>query len=105
METTFKGVDYEFKDRIIEEAQTERVKDVKRSYPINNLEIQKLEYQQDKSLKPYTIEDIKLSAPEYAAVNNNEIYFSLNPFDRAQPLRQLQNRTNPVYINRGYTDE
>jgi hypothetical protein len=46
-----------------------------------------------------------LSAPEYAAVNNNEIFFSLNSFDRARPLRQLQNRTNPVYVNRGFTDE
>jgi hypothetical protein len=105
METTFKGATYEFKEQTIQEAQTERIKDVKRAYPINNLEIQKLEYKQDKSLKPYTIEDIKLSAPEYAAVNNSEIYFSLNSFDRARPLRQLQNRTNPVYINRGYTDE
>jgi hypothetical protein len=105
METVFKGTTYEFKEQIIQEAQTERIKDVKRSYSINNLEIKKLEYKQDKSLKPYTIEDIKLSATEYAAVNNSEIYFSLNSFDRTRPLRQLQNRTNPVYINRGYTDE
>jgi len=105
METVFNGADYDERNQLIEDAQTERIKDIKKYYPINNLEIQKLEYKQDKSLKPTTIEDLKISAKEYAAVNDGKIYFSINSVDRTAPLRQLQNRIYPVYINRGYTEE
>ncbi len=105
METIFKGTDYDDRDHLIEEAQVERVKDIKKYYPINNLEIEKLEFKQDKSLKPVTTENIKLSAKEYGAVNNGKVYFSLNSVNRTGPLRQIQNRVNPVCINRGYTEE
>jgi hypothetical protein len=105
METVFKGTDYDDRYRLIEEAPVERIKDIKKYYPINILEIEKLDFKQDKSIKPVTTEDIKLSAREYGAVNNGKVYFSLNSVDRTHPLRQLQNRVNPVYINRGYTED
>jgi len=105
METVFKGTDYDDRYPLIEDAPTERIKDIKKYYSINNLDIKKLEYKQDKSLNPTTIENIKLSAREYGAVDNGKIYFSLNSVDRTRPLRQLINRVNPVYINRGYTEE
>lgn len=105
METVFKGADYDDRNSLIEEAQVERVKNIKKYYPINNLEIEKLEFKQDKSLKPITTETIKLSAKEYGAINNGKVYFSLNSVDRTGPLRQIQNRVNPVCINRGYTEE
>jgi len=105
MQTIFKGTDYDDREGIIDGALTEQIKDVKKYYPINNMEIRKLEYKQDKSLKPNTTENIELSAKEYAALNDGKLYFSLNSFDRARPLRQLVNRTNPVCINRGYTEE
>jgi transglutaminase-like putative cysteine protease len=105
METVFKGTDYDDRYRLIEEAPVERIKDIKKYYPINNLEIEKLEFKQDKSLKPVTTENIKLLAKEYGAVNDGKVYFSLNSVDRTRPLRQLQNRVNPVYINRGFTED
>ena len=105
METMFKGTEYENRDLLIEETPGKRVKDIKKYYPINNMEIEKLEFKQDKGPKPMTTENIKLSAPEYAAIDNNKIYFSLNSVNRLYTLPQLMNRINPVYINRGYTDE
>jgi hypothetical protein len=105
METVFKGADYEQRNYLIEEAPVERVKDIRKYYPINNLEVEKLEFKQDKSIKPVTTEDIKLLAKEYGAVNNDKFYFSLNSVDREQSLRQEQHRVNPIYINRGYTEE
>jgi transglutaminase-like putative cysteine protease len=105
METVFKGTDYDDRYRLIEEAPVERIKDIKKYYPINNLEIEKLEFKQDKSIKPVTTENIKLLAREYGAVNNGKVYFSLNSVDRTSALRQVQNRVNPIYINRGYTEE
>jgi hypothetical protein len=105
METLLKGTDYDDRYSIIEDAPSERIKDVKKYYPINNMDIKKLEYQQDKSQHPSTTERIELSAKEYAAMNDGKIYFSLNSIDRARPLRQGINRINPVCIQRGYTEE
>jgi len=105
MQTVFKGTDYDDREEIIEDAAAERIKNIKKYYPINNMEIKKLEYKQDKSLKPSTTEDIELTAREYAALNDGKIYFSLNSVNRAQSLRQLANRINPVCINRGYTED
>jgi hypothetical protein len=105
MQTTYKGTLYDNRDEIIEDATKERIKDIKKYYPINNMDVKKLEYKQDKSSKPSTTETIELSAKEYAAVNDSKIYFSLNSLNRARPLRQLLNRINLVCINRGYTEE
>jgi hypothetical protein len=105
MSTVFEGADYDDRYQTIEESPAERLKSIKRKYPINNLEITELDYKQDKGLKPITTENIILSAREYAANNNGKLYFSLNSVDRTEPLRAIRNRVNPVYITRGYTEE
>ena len=105
MQTVFKGTSYDNREEIIEDASKERIKDIKKYYPINNMDIKKLEYIQDKSPRPSTTEDVELSAKEYAAINDGKIYFSLNSINRARTLRQTLNRINPVCIQRGYTEE
>jgi len=105
MQTVFKGTSYSDREEIIEDASKERIKDIKKYYPINNMDIKKLEYIQDKSPRPSTTEDVELSAKEYAAINDGKIYFSLNSVNRARALRQTINRINPVCIQRGYTEE
>lgn len=106
METIFKGADYEEREREVGEAPADRVKNIKRIYPINNLEIEKLQYHQDKSFNPFTREDIKLSARDYAALTDGKFYFMINSVDREDGTPpQVRNRTNSVYINRGHTEE
>jgi len=106
METIFKGLEYDDREWIIAQAQTERIKGFKRYYSINNLDLKKLEYKQDKSLDPATYENVKLSAREYGALNSGKLYFSLNSFDRVtSSLRQVRSRVNPVYISHGYTQQ
>ncbi|HTE00147.1 MAG TPA: DUF3857 domain-containing protein [Mucilaginibacter sp.] len=105
METWFGGTTYDDRDWVIQDASSERVKDIKRLYPINNLEVDKLEYTQDKTPKPNTTEKLKLSASEYASVSDGKLYFSINSVNRKRPLREVRNRVNPVSINRGYTEE
>ena len=106
METVFKGTDYDDRYPIIQKAQAERIKSIRRYYPINNLDIKALEYKQDKSLKPATYENIKLSAREYGAINDGKFYFSLNSVDRySSGIKPVRNRINPVTIERGYTEE
>ncbi|HJP64246.1 MAG TPA: DUF3857 domain-containing protein [Mucilaginibacter sp.] len=106
METVFKGLEYDDRESMIAKAQAERLKDFKRYYPINNIEIKKLDYKQDKSLDPATYENVKLLAREYGALNNGRFYFSLNSIDRVSlGLHQVRNRVNPVYIPHGYTEQ
>lgn len=106
MTTAFKGVKYEYRDYVIEQSQTERLKSIQEIYPITNLDIQKLEYKQDKSLDPVTTESINLKAPEYASTDNGRITFLPNAANRVygSPKRVI-NRKTDVYINEGYTDE
>lgn len=106
MEGVFKGTDYEDREQEINESVVERTKDVKKIYPINNLDIRKLEYQQNKSTDPVTTENILLSAPDYGSVSNGKLHFMINSINPlSSTLKEVRNRVNPVDINRGYTEE
>ncbi|HVV54806.1 MAG TPA: hypothetical protein VHC47_05760, partial [Mucilaginibacter sp.] len=106
MRTAFSGADYDDRYRIIQDAPADRVKDIRKYYPINNMNISSLEYKQDKSAQPKTFENIKLTAQEYGALDNDKFYFSLNSVDRVDAVPpRVFNRLNPVSITRGYTDE
>ena len=105
MSTTFKGTQYWNRESLVQEGTAERVKGIKKIYPINNLEIENLELKQDKSLDPVTTENIKLKAYEFGTVSQDKFYFSLNSTNRAhRVLKEVRNRINPVDINEGYTD-
>lgn len=105
MVTTFRGTQYDDRDEEIEDAPVERFKAMQYIYPINNMHIEKLEFNQDKSLQPYTTENIKLKADEFATVGDGKIYFTLNPVTRVNVPRQVMNRLTDVYINEGYVNE
>lgn len=106
MSTIFKGTDYDDRDEFIGEPKTEQLKMLQHTYPLNNLEIESLEFKQDKSLDPVTTENIKLRARDYAPLTDGKYYFMLNPANRNSFVpKQVMNRKNNVYINRGYTEE
>jgi len=105
MTTIFKGTDLEDRNVIINEPVKDQYKMLQKIYPINNLEIQNLNIKQDKSFDPVTTENIKLHAKDYASFNDGKCYFMLNPVNRMDaPPKQVRNRQNEVYINRGYTE-
>jgi hypothetical protein len=104
--TDFKGANYEDRDHVIYESAKEQVKDLKKIYPINNLEIESADLKQFKTAQPYTTENLKISARDYGSVADGKIVFLANPVNRiSNVLREVRNRHNDVYINRGYTDE
>jgi hypothetical protein len=104
--TDFKGANYEDRDHVIYESAKEQVKDLKKIYPINNLEIESADLKQFKTAQPYTTENLKISARDYGSVADGKIVFLANPVNRiSNVLREVRNRRNDVYINRGYTDE
>lgn len=106
MVTNFKGTNYEDRDHVIYESKTEQIKDLKKIYPINNLDIESADLKQFKIEQPYTTETLKISATDYGSVSDGKIIFLANPANRIMsPLREVRNRHNDVYINRGFTDE
>eukprot|EP01037_Dinobryon_pediforme_P007441 gene7441-7505_t len=105
MQTSFKGAEYEDREYYINEAPAEQYKYLQNKYPINNLTIEHLDFKQEKSFDPVTIENIKLRARDYASINDGKYYFLLNPVNRIENSpRTIRNRQNDVYIARGYTD-
>ena len=106
IETFFKGTNYDAREWMIDNSRSEQLKDIRKVYPINNLEISKLEFKQDKGPQPLTTEEIALSAREYGAINDGRYYFMLNSVNRVgAPLKAVRNRQTPVSITRGYTEE
>jgi len=106
METVFKGVQYDDRESMLLESQQDRSKHLKNYYPINNLEIESLNFKQDKAMIPSITETIKLTAPSYAATGNDKFYFNINTVNRTNSApREVRTRFAPLYINEGYVDE
>jgi hypothetical protein len=106
MLTSYKGTQYQNVQYIIDEAPKEQIKALQKEYPINNMDIVKADFKQDKSLLPVTTETIKLNARDYASANEGKLSFIVNATNRMSRVpREVRNRRLDVYINRGYTDE
>ncbi|MCO5935322.1 DUF3857 domain-containing protein [Mucilaginibacter sp. RB4R14] len=104
--TVYKGTQYDNPESLVDEPLKEQVKIIQKMYAhINNLNVEKLEIKQDKKELPIATESLVFNAYEFASRDNGKLYFSLNPLNRSSSIRDVRNRTNPVYINRGYVDE
>ena len=109
MTSLFKGINYEKRDGEISESQKDRVKYIKYIYSgINNMDVEKLDFIQDKGSDPSTTENITLNAAEFASVGDNRVNFRINPVNRISEEDippQVHNRRTDVYMNDGYTVE
>ncbi|MEO6521071.1 MAG: DUF3857 domain-containing protein [Mucilaginibacter sp.] len=106
MITELEGSEYEERDYLLKESFKEQTKALKNTYPIENLEIESIILKQDKGIKPKTTETIKLQARDYINQNGNQLSFAPNTVSKyITPLKEVPNRKNPIYINRGYLDE
>jgi len=106
MTTTFAGTDYEDRDELIDEPYTEQIKAIREIYPIPNFDIEKLAFTQNKGINPVTTETIKFNSREFAPLNSDKYYFKVNMANRVNAVPdEVRNRSNDVYINRGYTED
>lgn len=106
MTTVYKGTQYDNPEELVDEPFTEQVKTLRKLYShISNLDIEKFNLKLDKAQMPVATESIKLNALDFASINNGKFYFSLNPLNRTHSVKEVRNRVNSVYINRGYIDE
>ncbi|MDQ3393906.1 MAG: DUF3857 domain-containing protein [Bacteroidota bacterium] len=103
--TIFEGAQYDNHIRLAGESFSEQVKILSKLYPGLNLEIESLEYKQDKKELPVSTELIVLRSDNYAAISNHGMVISLNQINQSSVIpKEVRNRVNPLYINRGFTD-
>lgn len=106
--TAYNGAYYEYLDDIIQESPTEKTKAMQHIYPINNMQVNKLDIVQDKSLKPVTNSHLNIKAYEYASVNDGKMYFLpalTHRITESQVPHQVHNRITDTYINEGVTED
>lgn len=104
--TTAEGAQYENQDNMLTQSYQDQVKHTQKRYPINNLEVESLKLSASKNIKPILTESLKLTAAEYVTAEDGKLRFNVNAVNRVSNTpRELRNRSNPLYINRGYTDE
>ena len=106
MNTIFEGTQYDSREDMVDEPFSEQAKALRKHYSaFNNLDIEKVELKQEKAQLPKTTENLVIKARDYMTTDNDKSYFSLNPINRSASVKDVRNRNNPLYINRGYTDE
>ncbi|MCZ4223047.1 DUF3857 domain-containing protein [Pedobacter rhodius] len=105
MTTTFAGSQYDDNEEIIDKPLTEQKKLLSGIYDIDNIYFNTINYNQKKSLNPEVTENLSLDIPHYAGLNNNKLFLKVNAFNVQPNIPEVRNRTKPVYISRGSTDE
>jgi transglutaminase-like putative cysteine protease len=105
MKTLFKGSNYDDREYIAKQSLDNQMKSLKRMYDIDNINFSSLQYSQDKGPDPSTLEDCKLSMKNYASTTQNRAFMVLNPFNKKASIPEVNNRTHPLYLNRGYTEQ
>ncbi|WP_316787974.1 DUF3857 domain-containing protein [Pedobacter frigoris] len=106
MQTNVYGSQYDNYESMINEPYTEQLKHLKDKYDIDNINFSDVKFIQKKEdINPATTESLKLSILKYAPKTNNRIYLIPNIFNRVTSIPESKNRSLPVYINRGYSDE
>lgn len=103
--TIFEGIQYNNHGALAGESFPEQEKLLTRWYPVPNLKVISLEYLQDKKELPVSTEFVNIRSGNYAAVSRTEMVIPMNLLNKKETVpKEVRNRHNPVYINRGYTD-
>lgn len=105
LQTDFSGSQYDNYRRIISKPSSEQLKLLKEEYDIDNVDFSNLKLVQKKDSNPVTSESLDLTIQKYAPRTNNRIYLVPNAFNKTNSIPEVRNRTLPVYVNRGFTDE
>jgi transglutaminase-like putative cysteine protease len=105
LKTEFTGSQYDNYNHFVGQPYAEQLKMLKNKYDLDNIDFDEFKLIQDKGEHPKTTESIKLTIPKYAPKTNNLAYLIPNAFNKSRAIPEVRNRTLPVYINRGYTDE
>lgn len=103
--TVYSGSQYDNTEDVIGKPLIEQKKLLKEQYDIDNIDFKSVNYLQDKTSDPKTVENIVLSMRNYATMSDSKMFLQLNTFNTRKSIPEIKGRTLPVYLNRGYTDE
>lgn len=105
IETRFEGTQYDNRERLREKSPKEKLNEVRKLYSLPNLNIIRYDLTRQKIGTPATIEKLELKA-DAGTVNGNLLLLQLNQLNHEMNVpKEVRNRRNKVYVNRGFTDE
>ncbi|WP_316799313.1 DUF3857 domain-containing transglutaminase family protein [Pedobacter frigidisoli] len=105
MKTVFSGAQYDNHESMIGKSPAEQHKMLKASYNVDNIDFKSVSFSQLKDIAPTLTEDVDIIIPNYVPVNGKKMFLQPNVFNTLRSIPEIKNRTLPVYLNRGYTDE
>ena len=104
VETKFSGSQFENHFMNMFNSSPDQNKQLKRYYDVNNILFDQIEYQVDNNLEPILLEKLQVDIRNYVVKNGNSYILTPNIFNVQRSIPESRNRTNPLYINRGFTD-
>ncbi len=104
MHTTFSGTQFDNHYSNVFRSPIEQVKALKSYYDVDNITFNTVNYQITDTDSPKLTEDLAIAIKNYVVKNENQLILQPNIFNITRNIPESKNRSNAVYINRGYTD-
>ncbi len=101
--TTFNGSQYDNHYFLIKKSATEKQKQLKYLYDINNIEFTSIDLAADNDISLFT-EKLAVTIDRYGITNSDRISFTPNLFNLKRTVPSVRNRVLPLDLKRGYTD-
>jgi len=101
--TNFDGSQFDNHYFLINKSLTERQKQLKYLYDINNIEFTTIELIANTEILQFT-EKLSVTIASYGVTNNDRISFMPNVFNVRRSVPSVRNRLLPLDLKRGYTD-
>ncbi|GHE23102.1 DUF3857 domain-containing protein [Sphingobacterium griseoflavum] len=106
MQTQFFGTQYDNHMDVFRANNAEKPKLLARHYDINNISFDNIDYVKiDQDSDPSITENLSISIGNIATKTNNRIQIPSSLFNSFGSIQRNENRQQPIYINRGFTDE
>ena len=102
--TQFSGSQFDNHFSNVSNNSTDQNKMLKKYYDVNNIVFEKVEYKIVDDTEPILHENLTINVRNYVVKNGNTYIFTPNIFNIQRNIPESKNRTNPVYLNRGFTD-
>ncbi|WP_437921656.1 DUF3857 domain-containing protein [Sphingobacterium sp. LRF_L2] len=104
--TKFFGSQYDNHFDVMHAKNSEKPKALVSHYDINNISFSNILYNKyEENSAPYVQEDLAIDIRNIAVKTNNKLTLPSSLFNSYGSIQRNDNRTQEVYINRGFTDE
>ncbi len=106
LKTTFSGGQFDNHYYNSFMSEQEKTKNAKKWYDIDHISFRKIDYEMISADKDSIAicETLDLAIKNYVVKSGTQAILHPNIFNQARPIPATRNRTNELYINRGYTD-